>query len=145
MPLPRFPFSIFRNDIDFTVQMACGNSLYRARTMPAGTLCTMARICQEFISQCQEPLSIEEVPRYPHYREVARARIPQVCDALFAVARTPDGGIEFSVAFYDVGDDTAPALLLTEEQIGDFIEAVRTLVRTERLGSPPATSDCWDS
>jgi len=141
----RFPFKVFRNDVDFTVQMDCGNRVYRARTMPATTLRTMARICRvfrdRFIGETGEAAPTDNLPAYPHSREVATAEIPGVSDVMLAVSRTPSGKAEWSVAFYDAGDESAPALLLIEEQIEQFIDRVAALTGPDNSGEPEHDTD----
>jgi hypothetical protein len=51
-------------------------------------------------------------------------------------SKTDTGAVEFAAAFYDDGDDSAPALLLIDDQIEQFIDQAEAA-----LAAPADPSD----
>jgi hypothetical protein len=69
----------------------------------------------------------ESVPAFPDCTTLASLPFGP-CAARVVAAKDENGALELSIAFYDTGHETAPALLLTEEQISEFADAAEALV-----------------
>jgi hypothetical protein len=127
----RFPFRIHLADADAVVTMDCGEGVYRARSMPVSFLRDIARFCQRS-DRILAPLRRDDrlasdIPVFPDLRPLASFPFGP-CTANIVASRTQGNQVELSIAFYDTDDRRAPALLLTEEQIEDFIATVDALV-----------------
>jgi hypothetical protein len=69
---------------------------------------------------------------------VAEVALEGACDIQLLASRTDTGDTEFSVAFYDAGTQQAPALLLVEEQIDEFIAIARSITAKDSGSSRPS-------
>ncbi len=74
------------------------------------------------------------VPAFPNCTTLASLPIGP-CIARVVAARDENGDLEISIAFYDTGDETAPVLLLNEEQIPEFADAAEAILDGERPDS----------
>jgi hypothetical protein len=126
MKADRFSITVERSNDHALVVMDCGKGVLRGRTMPIELLETMGAICTDmrtlFAKVLREGL---EVPLFPRFLEVAEAKINGAFRVLLGAHRLDDGTVEPLVAFYDEGDDTAPALLLIDGQIEEFIDQAK--------------------
>jgi hypothetical protein len=99
--------------------------------MPVSFLRDIARFCQRS-NQILRPLRQDnrlthDIPVFPGFSPLASFSLGP-CTAVIGASKNHGGHAELSIAFYDRHDERAPALLLTEEQIQDFISAVEALV-----------------
>jgi hypothetical protein len=131
VPARRFPYRIHLAGDQAVVTMDCGARVYRCRTMPLWflrSIMDLCRTCGGALGRYRDvPLLTESVPAFPDYTTLASLPFGP-CAARVIAARDENGALELSIAFYDAGDETAPALLLTEEQISEFADAAETLL-----------------
>ncbi len=139
MQAERYQFRVERRDGEAAITLNCGKGVYRCRVMPFSLLKRLTDLCEQVhrtaIPRCKRRRhSADRVPSYPDCIALAHAEIPGVCDLTLVASATAAGAIEFCTAVYDAGDDTAPVLILVDEQLPVFIEqARRILAETEDL------------
>lgn len=128
MPASRFSFTVDRRGDQAAVTLDCGMGVYRCRLMPLEMLERLIELCHEIRSETipscrQDRRFLRRVPAYPDTVAVATAGIAGACDIrLVASSDEVSGRIEFCTAFYDEEDHSAPALVLVDEQLDEFIE-----------------------
>jgi hypothetical protein len=119
-PNTRFPFSVERSGDLALILMDCGGVI-RARKMTAILLATIGELCRRLRDAAQEVMPDDtRIPDYPRFVKIADGEVSGVCHAIMGVCRV-DGRVELSIALYDDGDDSAPILLLVDEEIDDFV------------------------
>ncbi len=126
----QFDFMIEREGDTVTVAMDCGG-VVRSRLMGTALLAAMSKACAEvraiidgFIS---DPEAMSKLPDCPSCREVAGGSIEDIC-IIRLIADRRHGSVEFMLGFYDVDDESAPALLLVDQQIDDFTDQANALL-----------------
>lgn len=127
MNAQRFPFTVQRVENGVTITMDCGTNVYRARNVPTEFASILVDACRRAKADVidvfhRDSTAVATLLCYPRCREISQARLGP-CDVRVTASRTP-GGIECCVAFYDQGDQTAPALVLIDDQIDEFITLV---------------------
>jgi hypothetical protein len=131
VPSQRFPYRIHLAEDKAIVTMDCGEGVYRNRTMPLWLLRSVTDICRTCAGAIdqyrEERLLADDVPTLPDCTPIITIPLGP-CVANVVASRNKGGTVEISVAFYDAGDDRAPALLLTEEQIPEFADAAEKLL-----------------
>lgn len=132
MQSERFPFIVRRKGDEAFVAMDCGG-VARGRPMPAWFLRDMATICRRMRDEVltpgkNDPGKIARLAPHPHCSHIARCNMGP-CEAVLFGAKDEAGTPEFGIAFYDAGDESAPALLLIEEQIQEFLDRVADVMK----------------
>lgn len=131
MPAKRFPFRIHLAGIEAVVTMDCGRRVYRARSMPISFLRTIANFCRRsdtILDPLRQSHNLpQEIPALPHSLSLGSFHLGP-CMAVIVASRDHTNKTELSIAFYDTDDRDAPALLLTEEQIVDFVAKVDAIL-----------------
>jgi len=131
MQSQRFPYRIHLAGGEAVVTMDCGEGVYRARSIPIWFLRCMADLCRTCARTLDrhrdEQRHADDLPAFPNCKPLTGIPLGP-CTARVVASKTVDGKVEISVAFYDIGDDAAPALLLTEEQIPEFVRTVAELL-----------------
>jgi hypothetical protein len=119
-PRIRLPFKVDRSDDFAVISMDCGR-LIRARIMPCVLLKEVGDLCR-FLQEEVRAIMVKEpeVPIFPGFVRLLRAGIPGVCIASVGAHRL-EGRFELVIALYD-GDESAPFLILVEEEIEEFIK-----------------------
>lgn len=141
MQAPRYPFTIDRTD-DAAIVCMNYDGLVRCRTMPLYILDALVRACEQVRSELlpgllRDSAFCDAVPAYPrcsgclHFRGLAG-----VCDVEIVASRD-ESTIEFCSAFYDVGDEEAPAIVLVSEQLDDFIRTAKAVLIAAAAKGPP--------
>lgn len=133
MQAERYEFRVERRDREAAITLNCGKGVYRCRVMPFFLLKRLTDLCEEVrrtaIPRCKRRRHFaDRVPRYPDCVALTRAEIPGVCDLTLVASATAAGAIEFCTAVYDAGDDSAPVLILVDEQLPAFIEQARRIL-----------------
>lgn len=133
MQAERYEFRVERRDREAAITLNCGKGVYRCRVMPFLLLKRLADLCEEVrrtaIPRCKRRRHFaDRVPSYPDCIALGRAEIPGVCELTLVASATAAGAIEFCTAIYDAGDDTAPVLILVDEQLPAFIEQARAIL-----------------
>jgi len=128
----RFPFIVDRKGEEAFVAMNC-NGLIRSRPMPGECLEDMGTVCKRMHDEViavvkQDQQQMNHFPSFPHCIRLADCDMGP-CTAVLFGGKAQGGQREFSIAFYDADDDSAPAMLLIEEQIVQFIEQVGELFK----------------
>jgi hypothetical protein len=59
---------------------------------------------------------------FPEFLSGPDGSVTGVCDASLGWHRLGNGKVESVIAIYDEGDNTAPVLMLVEDQIDEFIK-----------------------
>lgn len=122
----RFPFSIDRTADGVVVAMHC-DGLVRARSMSIEGLEVLVEACQQIRQNVIAALAGDSefqarVPRDPDCICIAECKdFHGVCDVSVVASKSGDA-VEFCTAFYDVGDEEAPALILIDGQLDDFLD-----------------------
>lgn len=131
VPAKRFPFRIDLVGIEAVVTMDCGRGVHRARCMPIPFLRTIANFCRRsdsILDPLRQPHNLpEHIPALPNCLPLGSYRLGP-CTAVIVVSRDHTPTTELSIAFYDTDDTRAPALLLTEEQIANFVRKVDAIL-----------------
>jgi hypothetical protein len=127
----RFPFRVQRVDDGVTITMNCGEGIYRARNVPTDFLAVLIESCRQARTKIIAPFrrkthAIATLPSFPQCVEIGSGSLGP-CDVRVTASRIAKAA-EFCVAFYDAGDRTAPALLLIDEQIDEFIEKAEAVL-----------------
>lgn len=128
----RYSFSLNTMGDHAVVSMDCGGGVIRSRIMPVAVLRLMMQLCQRIrtevinVALADEEL-MQRVPTFPECVAVGRASLGNMCD-VSVIAHRVDDSVEFCTAFYDCDGDSAPALLLIEEQLEEFAERALALV-----------------
>lgn len=132
MNAPRYPFTIDRAGDAALVSMHCDGSI-RCRTMPLHLLDALVRAANRVRTDLVTVLAHDDrfkatVPQYPAYVECMHFdAFADVCDVRVVASR--DGTtIEFCAAFYDVGDQSAPAFILVGDQLDEFVQKGRAIL-----------------
>lgn len=125
MPNGRLEFGVQRDGEEALVTMDCGHGVIRARSMPSNVLSKLGEMCEALLSQAKTIMpSPDDAPEHPKYLRIASCSLLGICHATMGVHRTETGDIEKVIAFYDEGDDSAPVLVLVEEQIDEFLSRI---------------------
>ena len=146
MKANRFPFTVVAVDDGANITMDCGHGVFRSRTVPNSFLRTLVDACRETESLIEtlrrdKSEAVASLPAFPNCRPIGDADLGPCSLRITASRGYPDA--EFQAAFYDKDDVEAPALLLIDEQIGQFIrEATRVL--DERAVSPDSPAEATD-
>lgn len=129
MQAPRYPFTIDREGDAALISMQCDGFIC-CRTMPLNVLDALVRACNRIRTHLVAVLGHDErfkatVPAYPRFVECMHFdAFAGVCDVHVVASR--DGGVlEFCAAFYDAGDNSAPAFVLVGDQLDDFVRKGR--------------------
>ena len=94
----------------------------RARHMPVALLQQVGKLCQALMEKADEILTDDlDVPFFPDYRRLLQGTIQGACLGTLGVHRLESGDVERVIALYDEEDESAPVLVLTADQIGEFI------------------------
>lgn len=132
MNAPRYPFTIDRAGDSALVSMHC-DGFIRCRTMPLYLLEALVRASNRIRADLVAVLDCDDrfkatVPQYPAFVECMRFdAFAGVCDVRVVASR--DGAtIEFCAAFYDVGDQSAPAFILVGDQLDEFVRKGRAIL-----------------
>lgn len=128
MPAERFPFSLCALEDGAIVAMDCGDGFFRARSMRTGMLKNLVEACGEIRRDVIDRFRAEgHVP--PPYPECMRIGSGTVGASVVRItASRCAGATEFAVAFYDEDDLSAPALLLIDEQLDEFLTTASTVL-----------------
>ena len=132
MNATRFQFSVDRDGDSVLVAMDC-EGLVRCRTMPVEGLAALIDACEQIRDNVIVALKNDDefkatVPPYPECCCVAEHKsFHGICD-VSVVASKAGKAVEFCCAFYDPGDETAPALVLIDEQLDEFLLKAKTLL-----------------
>jgi hypothetical protein len=92
----------------------------RARNLPNSTLRRIGDLVRDVRDAVEMPAN-DEVPFFPGYRSIVTGRIRGMCQATLGAHRLEDGTVERVIGLYDDEDESAPVILLIEEQIDEFI------------------------
>ena len=137
MPAERFTFTIDKMDDQAIVAMDCGKGMFRARNMPLTYLETLIDVCKQAKDRIIEAVrvdaeALEKLPTFPGCVSLGGGNAGP-CDVDVTGWKSEMGEAEFGVALYDEGDDSAPALLLINEQLDDFIAKATHILTPEHL------------
>lgn len=133
MNAPRYPFTIDRDGDSAMISMQC-DGFIRCRTMPLSLLDALVRACNRIRTHLVAVLVHDTafratVPPYPGCVECMRFdALAGVCD-VHVVASRDGASIDFCTAFYDAGDQSAPAFVLVGDQLDEFVRKGRSVLR----------------
>src|SRR5688500_13490313 len=116
----RFAYSVIKDGEDALVTMDCSDGMMRSRHMPAELLELIGQMFRELKKAADVMLPDAEVPDFPGIRHLVDGVIEGVCLARIGAHRR-GGQVKRVLALYDEDDESAPVLLLIEEQIDEFI------------------------
>ena len=120
LPRSRFPFVVKRTGDAAVIAMDCGG-VTRVRHMPCVLLKAVGDLCRFLQEEGERALKGEcHVPEFPRYVRLVEGGIPGTCYATLGAHRL-GGRIESVVSLYDEGDESAPVLILVEQEIDEFI------------------------
>jgi hypothetical protein len=120
----RFPFTVVQVDDGIAITMNCGSGIYRARNVPADFLRKLVDACQQAQATIlglrrSKSQALASLPAFPNCRLIAETNLGPCAMRITATRGIPKD--DFHIAFYDADDQAAPALLLIDEQIEQFI------------------------
>lgn len=119
-PRSRYPFSVDRFGDKAIVSMYIGR-VVRSRYMSLDLLQTVGELCRQLLKAGKEiKPEDDDVPSFSRFLVGPKGEITGVCHAKLGFHRL-NGKVETVIAIYDEGDDTAPVLILVEDQIDEFI------------------------
>ncbi len=132
MSAERFGFGVTKVDDQAIVHMDCGQGVVRARNMPAEFLETLMTVCVQvrdsIIAVVKEDAErMDTIPSLPECACVGGGNVGP-CDVRVVVSKNEAGEPEFCTAFYDEGDETAPVLVLVDEQLQEFIDRAQMVL-----------------
>jgi hypothetical protein len=116
-----FPFTLYAVEGGAVVTMNCGDGVFRSRSMPTSMLECMVDACNAIRRDVIDRFRAEghTPPPFPKCTEIGSGEIGS-CVVRVTASRHDDKP-EFAVGFYDEGDLSAPALVLIDEQLEEFI------------------------
>ena len=96
-------------------------SVTRVRHMPLSIRQLVGEMCRQLQAGGRARISDDlDIPEFPGFGRIGKASVSGVCQATVG-AHKLHGAVEVVIAIYDEGDDTAPVLILVEEEIDQFI------------------------
>jgi hypothetical protein len=141
MKARRFQFTVVRVDDGITITMNCGNGMYRSRNVPADFLRKLIAACRHAQSlivalRRKKSEALAALPAYPNCQAIAETDLGPCSLRITASRGKPSA--EFQVSFYDADEQKAPALLLIDEQIEEFITQADAALTVSDAESPEA-------
>ncbi len=133
---------IDRDGDSIMLAMDCGG-LVRARTMALRTFEAVVRGCEQIRDIVIRPAKkdaalVDDLPEFPECRRVAECKeVGGVCDIVVTASRNGRQP-EFQTSLYDPDDQAAPALLLIDEQLDDFLSRAKELLPVGPASPGPA-------
>jgi hypothetical protein len=131
MPSIRYPLIIERDGDEVLFGMDFG-ALVRVRRMPTEILKHLLDACQQVKEKIVAVIQADEkalarIPTLPGYVRFGCANIG-ACDIHVGASKDDAGTVEFMTELYDSGDDSAPVILLVNEQVDQFIARATKLI-----------------